>query len=274
MNKLWIAICIIIFITVTIIAVSIDNPNYGRKVRFSTVNFKIQNDSNNLVTNNTKIIKVNNSTVKETTIQTNTTNLSSKIEHTPIKNYETEVNTYKTSYDKKSLTYKNLDDSKLDEILNSTKNKKYNNKNENQDFIQKYKNVAQEDEDETQYGYNDVDWGRWKSNFVNKILDDSLSLRELDNYPNGAFFYYSFIVDYEGRISNISVRSLYLSDSDKQLITDFIKHYEHKPITRFPSKSKRKTARISAIIMLSNSETKYSKPNDFRDTERIKYQIK
>jgi hypothetical protein len=96
-------------------------------------------------------------------------------------------------------------------------------------------------------------------------------LTDLDKYPSGAFVSYSFVVNYEENISNISVRSIYLSDEDKKIVSNFIKHYAHKPITKFPPKSKRRSAKVSAIMMLSNSETNYSKPSDFNDTERVKY---
>ena len=72
---------------------------------------------------------------------------------------------------------------------------------------------------------------------------------------------------------NISVRSMHLSPSDKQKVARLIKSYEHTPITRFPQNSKRKTARVSAVMMLSNEATIHSKPSDFQDTETYKYKI-
>ena len=100
-----------------------------------------------------------------------------------------------------------------------------------------------------------------------------MDIKELDTYPDGSFFYYSFIVDDEGRISNISVKSIYLSHADKQKVARFIKGYQYSYLTKFPANSKRKTAKVSAIMMLSSAETKHSKPSDFRDMEQIKYKV-
>lgn len=270
MNRLLLIISFIfVFIVVTAMALSFDNPNYGRRVKFTNVSFAIRNSGNEVV-NVTKDI-TSPSTVKLVENQTVSSDVNTK---TDVDSYFSQNNKYATKSETLKIMYKNLDDTKYDEALKNSSKIKYERK-EYGDTVPKYKTVkdainapsANDDE----YVYDNVDWSRWKSNFVNRILDDSVYISELDSYPNGAFFYYSFNVDSYGSISNINVRSVYLSDEDKQLVKNLIKSYAHKPITKFPPKSKRRSAKVSAIMMLSNSETNYSKPSDFNDTERVKY---
>ena len=122
------------------------------------------------------------------------------------------------------------------------------------------------------YAYRNIDWSTWKSNFVNKILDDSMYIKSLDKYEEGSFFYYSFIVDDQGRISNIHVKSMHLSEADKREVARLIKSYEFSDVTIFPAKSKRKTASVSAVMMISN-ESQRAKPSDFHDLEQIKFKL-
>lgn len=119
--------------------------------------------------------------------------------------------------------------------------------------------------------YQNVDWSTWKSNFVNRFLDDSLYIQSLDFYGVGTWFYYSFNVSDRGEISDINVFSFYLSKEDKTKIKDLIQSYEYQPITIFPSDTKRKKAKVKAIVLLGDSESK-SRPSDFNDLERIKIQ--
>ena len=279
----WIIFGVCFFLCITALAISTENLNYGKRVNFVNVNLALRNSGNRVITQNVttsdNVITENTSYTTTTSGNKNTSTVTSRTEYSTSPVYTKESYERKYSTDKTSLNYKNIDDDGLDKILKENK-KTQSRKVEYGEPVAKYKKTKEVSQtpgypsDEYEYGYNDIDWSRWKSNFVNKILDDSISISELDKYPNGAFFYYSFIVDYEGRISDVSVRSMYLSEQDKQLVSNFIKGYAHKPITRFPAKTNRKTARVSAIMMLSNAETIHSKPSDFNDTERIKYQIK
>ena len=73
------------------------------------------------------------------------------------------------------------------------------------------------------YKYQDIDWSTWKSNFVNRILDDSMYITSLDLYGIGTWFYYSFNVTDKGEIKDVFVFSLYLNDDDKRQIRDLIR---------------------------------------------------
>lgn len=119
------------------------------------------------------------------------------------------------------------------------------------------------------YKYQNIDWSTWRSNFVNRILDDSMYIESLDYYGLGTWFYYSFIVTDEGAIKDVTVLSFYLKDEDKKQIRDLIRSYAHQPITKFPMDSKRKKAKVKAIMLLGDTESK-SNASNFRDIEKIK----
>lgn len=119
------------------------------------------------------------------------------------------------------------------------------------------------------YRYQDINWGTWKSRFVNKILDDSLYIKSLDNYGLGTWFYYSFTVTNTGDIHDVVVFSLYLLDEDKSKIRALIRGYGGTPITIFPKDSERKKVKVKAIMLLGDTEQK-AKPSNFGDTERVK----
>lgn len=126
--------------------------------------------------------------------------------------------------------------------------------------------------EEDRYIYKNLDWSRWRSNFINRITDDSVYIDALDKYPQGTMFQYSFTVDSSGKIYNIKVRSFQLSKEDKDKIVQLIKSYEYKEITRFPPNSKRTSTKVSAILLLSD-KTEYSTPSDFHDLEQVKIKL-
>lgn len=119
------------------------------------------------------------------------------------------------------------------------------------------------------YKYQNIDWSTWKSNFVNRILDDSMYITSLDLYGIGTWFYYSFNVTDKGEIKDVFVFSLYLNEDDKRQIRDLIRSYAHKPITIFPKDSQRKKAKVKAIMLLGDTESK-SNASNFNDIEKIK----
>lgn len=125
--------------------------------------------------------------------------------------------------------------------------------------------------DANRYKYQNIDWSTWKSNFVNRILDDSMYISSLDYYGLGTWFYYSFYVTDTGEIKDVNIFSLYLKNEDKKQIRQLIRSYAHQPITIFPKDSKRKKAKIKAIMLLGDTETK-SNASNFRDIEKIKIQ--
>ena len=119
------------------------------------------------------------------------------------------------------------------------------------------------------YKYQNIDWSTWRSNFVNRILDDSMYIESLDYYGMGTWFYYSFIVTDSGEIKDVNVFSFYLKDEDKKQIRNMIRSYAHQPITKFPADSKRKKAKVKAIMLLGDTESK-SNASNFRDIEKVK----
>jgi hypothetical protein len=123
--------------------------------------------------------------------------------------------------------------------------------------------------DMEKYKYQDIDWSTWKSNFVNRILDDSMYIKSLDLYGMGTWFYYSFNVTDKGEIKDVFVFSIYLNDEDKKQIRDLIRSYAHQPITIFPKDSQRKKAKVKAIMLLGDTESK-SNASNFNDIEKIK----
>ena len=286
----WAIVGFCVFLGVTLGALTVKNLHYGKRVNFVNVNLAVRNSNSEVIN---KTVTIPSQVVTQNTTLTTTTANSVNTDNSTVSYKTTDYSTTKSSirndaytrkyqYDNTPINYKNIDDTELDKVLKNSStyktNKTTTSRNESYNQIPKYKTAQNTSNtpypEGPEYGYDDIDWSKWKSNFVNRILDDSLYITELDKYPNGAFFYYSFIVDYEGKISNVSVRSVYLSEADKKIVADFIKRYAHTPITRFPAKSNRKTARVSAIMMLSSNETVHSKPSDFNDTERIKYQVK
>ena len=163
------------------------------------------------------------------------------------------------------LNFKNLDNSDLDAVLNDAQNYSSNAK-------EAYNKPFKQMHPKTRYGYKNIDWSTWKSNFVNQILDDSLAIRELDNYGYGTLIYYSFNVDKTGRISDIQIKSINVSHEDKQKLAQLIQSYEYSEMTTFPANSQRQTAKVSAVMMLSN-ESQYSNPGDFNEFERVKFKL-
>ncbi len=119
------------------------------------------------------------------------------------------------------------------------------------------------------YKYQNIDWSTWRSNFVNRILDDSMYIESLDYYGLGTWFYYSFIVTDDGSIKDVTVFSFYLKDEDKKQIRNLIRSYAHQPITKFPMDSRRKKAKVKAVMLLGDTESK-SNASNFRDIEKIK----
>jgi len=133
----------------------------------------------------------------------------------------------------------------------------------------KYEQQKREIEAKKRYKYQNISWNAWKSNIINKFLEDSMYIKSLDEYGMGSWFYYSFTVTKYGEIKNVKVKSMYLSELDKTLIKRLIKSYAHKDITEFPTGTKRESVKVDAIVLLGDSESK-TKPSDFHDFEKIK----
>jgi len=265
MNKTGWIICIIIFVFVTVFVLSLDNTSLTGRVKISNSNVEIGHENTEIV--NGENVKVNlggtnlNNRQLETSNNDFNINNSGSVNSGNINynNSEIDYNNQGSEFSNSGgISYKNLDDSHLDAALNEADN--ISNKNPSQSKAR------------NRYLYKNIDWATWKSNFVNKILDDSLSIHELDQYGEGAWFHYSFDVDEDGKISNISVFSLFLSDEDKNKVAALIKSYQYSDITVFPANTKRKSAKVSAVMMLSNT-TQKSRPSDFKDSEKVKINL-
>lgn len=287
MNKFFWLICICTFVFVTIFIVSVDSNTGQRKVQFSNQSFQINNKGNEIKNNNNTKISLAESNIKNKKINTQNSNISDSnislksnnvnLESSKISNSQIDYSNQNTSYNNDynyenqninannsgTLDFKNLDDSNLDNALNNAKNYSYKPTDLNDKPFRQMPN---------KYAYKNIDWNTWKSNFVNKILDDSLAIRELDNYSYGTLIYYSFTVDRSGAISNVKVKSMTVKPEDKAKLARMIQGYQYQEITAFPAKSQRQKTDVSAVMMLSN-ESQYSKPNSFNDVEHVKYKL-
>jgi len=257
-----IGICATIFVFVTVFVLSLEDTGTVRRVKFANGNVEINHTPNGFKNSNNTQINFGNTNINNQDIPAKNKDVSiksdSNLENSDVEfsNSDYEYNNQDSSLSNNSnINYKNLDDTKLDEIINTANN--FDNRSMEQPAPQR------------RYLYKNIDWNTWKSNFVNQILEDSLSIKELDLYNEGAWFYYSFEVDKNGRISNVIVRSVYLTFEDRQKVAELIKSYQYKDITVFPANTKRTSAKVSAVMMLSDT-TKKSSPKDFNDYEKIK----
>lgn len=263
MNKNSLIVFIAIFLFFTVFALSLDNTTTNR-VKISSRDIALKNESADVIGG--KDVKLN---LEKSNITNQGVNAESKgvniTTSSNINNREVGFSGSNVEYNNQgarfsghnNIKYQNVDTSKVDAALNSANN------------ISTKKVDAEPPA--RRYMYKNIDWNTWKSNFVNQILEDSFSIHELDNYNEGDWLSYSFNVDYNGKITNISVKSLALSQADKDLVARLIKSYEYKDITVFPANTKKKTARVFAVMMLSDT-TQKSNPKDFNDFERVKIQ--
>lgn len=292
MNKIGWLIALIVFVFVTVFVLSLDDNTVGRRVKISNQNFEITHENTELVNNETVKINLNDSKINNAQINTNNSNIALNSANLNIDNsgninnssmnfenssgFSNQSNSFEnsdTNYSNQgintsnanNLKFNNLDDSHLDTMLNNAKNVSTQPRGKDNRPLRQ---MPQRD----RYVYKDIDWNTWQSNFVNKILDDSMSIRELDQYNAGTWLYYQFDVYKDGRIDNISVRSMVISQHDKDLVANLIKNYAYKDITIFPANTKREKAQVKAVMMLSNT-TQKSTPNDFNENERIKIHI-
>ncbi len=279
MNKtaVWI-VCIIVFVFVTTFVLSLDVSTTSRRVKITNQNFAINHENTELVNDENVKFNIGKTNIDNKQIDTkNQAGIKSTDVNLAnsggIENQDTgfeDESAYARqqtnfdnagNYDSQKIDFKNLDDSDLDNVIANAQNNQGTHTKLNSEPVK----FQQQDE----YMYKDLDWNTWRSNFVNKILDDSIYIHELDQYGEGTWFYYSFNVHKNGAISDISVKSMYLRPEDKAKVAKLIKSYQYKGITIFPAGSKRQVAKVSAVMMLSNTSLK-STPNDFNDGERIK----
>lgn len=256
----------VVFVAMTVFVLSASDTTATKRVRFKNQEIVI-NQTKPHIANEKMGVNIANS---ETDINNQALNSHNQNVHIDgdkknIKNINKNINNQNIS--NHNIQYK---------IQNSNLNNRGNLNNTDIGFINNNTDDTYIEMSNENYGqpgrnsYQDIDWSTWKSNFVNKFLDDSMYISSLDYYGKGTWFYYSFNVSNKGEISDIVVFSLYLEQNDIQKIRNLIKSYEYKPITRFPKYSKRQKAKVKAIVLLSDSEEK-SHPSDFYDRERIKF---
>lgn len=294
MNKIGWIIVVILFVFVTAFVLSLDNTNVGKRVKISNQNFEITHENTEMVNNESVKINLNDANIKNKNINANNSDLALNSSSLNVENSGTlnnsEVNfnnnsdysNQSTSYsnsnsnyynqdinasNSNNISYDNLDDGHLDTMLNNAKNVSTKPMGiDNRPF----KQMPRKQQD--RYIYKNIDWNTWRSEFVNAILDGSMSVRELDMYNPGTWLYYSFDVYSDGRITNISVKSVYLTEEDKQKVANLIKSYEYSDVTVFPANSKREKAKVSAVMILSDT-TERATPSDFNDSEQIKIHL-
>lgn len=269
MEKICCFIGLIVFLVVTVLVLATDIGSFEHTLSFSSQKLALNAaDNAKLNTGETKL-KDSNANIEHLDIKLNGQKLVAKdadlsvnfkeLENSSVKyyNYPSKYGTGSVKYYPSSNKVKPSEIKKLKSGL-SPRNKTL--------VPMKYESDKSTN---NQYKYKNIDWGTWRSDFINRITDDSMSIRELDNYPQGTMFHYSFVVDASGRISNVKVDSLQLSKADKAKVAYLINSYAYTEITSFPVNSKRQSAKVSAILLLSN-KTEYARPSDFHDLEQVK----
>ncbi len=298
MQKVLIITGILVFVLVTIFVLSVDDSSPRKKVQFTNQNLVINNENTEIKSENVNLdinqAKINNAQIpasnqniglQSNNLKFNNTNTSAqniKFDNRNISNQNMNYNNRRLDYSNQNTNYNNRGTNYQDT--------KYNNQNTELDRKladyerqrNRLKNIenslknrnpqTQRNNFENRYLVKNIDWRTWKSNFVNEIIDGSMSIKSLDTYPQGSWFYYSFYVDRDGSISDIKVSSMQISQEDRKNIANLIKSYEYKDVTVFPANSKRVRAKVDAIVMLGPTEKK-SRPTDFDDTERIKIKM-
>lgn len=279
MKNLFIAISILVFISVTVFVMSDNSSKKIRRVKFTNEKVVVRNANTQI---DSKVIEVNSAktaiknenieqnTVKITNLETKTVKNNSSIEGLTFRN----DNNY--NYDSGDNNY-NIDNynkqrQKLDSVENQLKNPPPKPKISHDNFKNQYDEFRRQNkmpEIPDRYTDKNIDWNTWKSNFINRILDDSVYIKALDEYGLGAWFYYSFYVNSDGSITDVKVVSMHLDKKDKEQVTKLIKSYSYKPITRFPAHTKKKSVKVDAAVMLGTTE-KRSKPSDFNENEKIR----
>lgn len=255
---------IILFFLLTIIAMSMD-VSQRKKVSFINQSLSLNNENANIENK-----RANVNTAKS---KISTSNTGVNIQGANVKSTSTDIGF--ESLDNQKTGYSNQ------QLKNDSQGNYYNSFDDFKNRKQRLENARSQinnasprlnNQNVSRYIVKNIDWSTWKSQFINKILDDSVYITSLDDYGVGAWFYYSFIVTSDGAIKDLTVRSPYISDIDKQRVMNLIKSYEYTDITVFPANSRRVTAKVDAVVMLGNSEKK-SKPSDFNDVERIKMSL-
>lgn len=300
MQKFSITTGLVLFILVTIIVLSAETPTTTRKVQFTNQNLVINNEGTEIANKDVEI-NLNKTQINNTKLATNDQNINfsnknininnkkSNFQNTDFSNQNSDFNNQNANlqnnrfsnqhpnFDNQNSRYNNSDINNQDNQMNKQLTDYERQQNRIKNLENSLKNIksnspSSNSRQQSRYLVKNIDWSTWKSNFVNKIVEDSVNIKELDDYGIGSWLYYSFEVDSSGRIYNVKVTSPYLLNADKAKVADMIKDYAYTDITIFPANSKRTTANVNAIIMLGDTEKK-SKPSDFKDMEKIRIKL-
>lgn len=272
MQKNLIILGIGIFLLVTVIVLATGDSTQRKKVQFTNQNFVIKNENTEIKSEDLNI-NLNKTNIANNKIETQNKEIAIAPKKIEYKTLNPTLNNTSNEISSEGINYStqntNIDDSlteyeKQKARLDSIENSLQKNKLENQRTTSKTT--------KPRYLVRNIDWNTWKSDFVNEIIDGSMSINSLNYYPEGSWFYYSFKVNKQGEISNIKVLSMQINDEDKQKIENLIKSYQYKDITVFPANSRRETAKVDAVVMFGSSE-KRAKPTDFNDSEQVKIKL-
>ncbi len=265
---------LLIFILTTILVLSSDTSTRkkvgitNRNVVLNNENPEIQSENMSINMANSKLtnqsVDINSSNINNQQVNINNSGSFSN-QDTRFSNNNSEFSN-NSSFNNQSTRYENQQTESDPNYI------KYQNQQNELRRIQDEINNPKPKDDYDKYVYQNINWNQWKSNFLNKILDDSMYIKSLDNYEVGSTFYYSFIVTSTGEIRNVKVQSFNLTTEDKIRVANLIKNYAHTPITKFPKNSRRATAKVESIVLLGPQEEK-AKPSDFNDIEHIKVKL-
>jgi len=113
----------------------------------------------------------------------------------------------------------------------------------------------------------ELQWNVWRSNLQNQIMKDV----KLPIMPQGTVFKFEFDVDEHGKVSNVQTYSLtpQYTPYAIQYIAPVIRSYQGHSILNFPSGTQRSATHVIGGWKIA-SVAKYSTPQDYNDTEKIK----
>lgn len=273
MQKWLITSGIIVFVAVTVFVLAVDDSSQRKKVQFTNQSLVLNNENTD-VKNEKVNVNLGGTKLENKDISASNKSINIKSNNTNFDNVSGNYSNQQTNYSNSDESFKSQD-TKFNRQLNDYENQKSKIKSIENSFKNKSVKASSDNFEpvkRNRYIVKDIDWNTWKSNFINQIIDDSMYIKSLDNYDIGSWFYYSFNVDKYGRISDITVKSMYLSSIDKDRIRKLIKSYEYEDITVFPANTRKTTAKVDAVVMLGNSEKK-ARPSDFNENEQVKIQM-
>ncbi|MBQ3311093.1 hypothetical protein IJG72_03360 [bacterium] len=246
---------LLITLIITTVSTCITKPKLHNKILIYNSEYIIE--SQPVTTSKIEVlpIKQNDDSKKKIVVNKNNTNTEKKITKVQPNNTEKKIikNTQKTveKVNKPAQTSKVI--KKENTIRPSEKEQVHPTK------VKEEKNLTQSEEE--------IKWNQWHSNLQNKIMQDV----DLPDVPQGIAFKFIFDVDKYGKISNIKVWSTNSAYTPHaiQYIIPVIKSYQGHSILTFPQGSNRTVVHFEGGLKVSNYE-KYSSPNDYNDTEKIR----